>query len=493
MSSRNLRPPLNGILGMTRLALARVGVEGELKQSLQTIEKSGTTLRKLIDLLDIGRIEAGQLSATREVFSVELLNEVVSLVRPLAAEHSTSIEVGIDDHVPDLVEAELAHLRQVLLNLLGNAVKFTTEGSISIAVSSQDEEMDGLELRFAVSDTGIGIPANQVNKIFEPLTQASNTIAGPYGGSGLGLAIAKRLVETMGGFISVRSELHRGSTFTFNVVVKPVTAIGEAIRSPDPQGAIAPLRLLLVEDDAINQQVATGLLELEGHQVTLARTGAEAIAITTQRTFDAILMDMRLPDMTGLAAIEAIRACQAAPIIAVTANVMPEDVQRYIAGGTAAVVAKPIDPEKLHSALGRLAHRPRTGMPKEPLHFPAAFDAEQIGVLLASFPPYRTIALLQELDCSIAESVQVIEDALVGGCADSIVKRAHRLAGTAAAFALKNLHSASASLEAAASNRHDDVLISRAASHALSEARQAMTAIAALSDAIRTNSLKAPE
>lgn len=184
--SHELRTPLNGILGMARLALAKGDVRGELKHSLQTIERSGATLRKLIDdLLDISRIEAGQLAATREVFSVaELLDDVVGIVRPLAIERATSIEVGIDDNVPGLVEAEAAHLRQVLLNLLGNAVKFTNEGSISVAVFARDAKLHGRNLRFVISDTGIGIPSDDVDKIFEPLTQASNTVAGPYGGDG---------------------------------------------------------------------------------------------------------------------------------------------------------------------------------------------------------------------------------------------------------------------------------------------------------------------
>jgi CheY-like chemotaxis protein/HPt (histidine-containing phosphotransfer) domain-containing protein len=493
--SHELRTPLNGTLGIARLSLAKGDVGEELKRSLETIERSGATLRKLIDdLLDMSRIEAGQLTSNREVFSIAgLLNDVTSLVRPLAAEHGTGIEVVIDDSVPSHVEGDLAHLRQVLLNLLGNAVKFTRKGSISVAVFAGDENMEGLNLRFAISDTGLGIPADEIDRIFEPLTRASNTIEGRYGGTGLGLAIANRLVKAMGGNISVHSKLHEGSTFTFNVVVRRAPAVGDAVGESDPKSSTARLRLLLVEDDPVNQQVAAGFLELEGHEVTVAQTGEEAITIARQQKFDAILMDMRLPDMTGLAATKAIRADQSIPVVALTANIMPEDTKRYLGAGIVAVVAKPIDPGKLNSALGRIAQRRRTGVPHVPVHIPAAFDAEEFGVLFSSFPLSRTAGLLQELECSIAESVEVIEAALARGCHDAVARRAHRLAGTAAGFALKNLQAASADLEAAASNGDDAARISQVASHALSEARRALAAVAVLSDSIRKASSKAAD
>jgi signal transduction histidine kinase/CheY-like chemotaxis protein/HPt (histidine-containing phosphotransfer) domain-containing protein len=493
--SHELRTPLNGILGMTRLALEKDGARGELRPMLETIERSGATLRKLIDdVLDINRIEAGRLFAAREVFVLaDLLHEVIAIVQPLAAERDTRIEVQIDGNVLTRVEAELAHLRQVLLNLLGNAVKFTRQGRICVSVAAEGMEAGRVRLSFSVSDTGIGIPADQLDRVFEPLTQASNTMAGRYGGTGLGLAIVKRLVGAMGGNIGVESTLGKGSTFTFDIVVKDAAADhGQAQVPVSPTTPTEPLRLLLVEDDTVNQQVATGFLELAGHHVVVAQTGAEAIFMAGERSFDAILMDIRLPDITGLTAMEAIRAGEAAatrptPVIALTANVMPGEVQRYLDAGMAAVVAKPIDAEKLHAALGQVLRGHRTHVTSEPLAVPRAFDAGQFSVLASSFAAPKIVALLGELDRSIVGSIAAIENEMTGGRYEAVARRAHRLAGAAANFALRDLHASAASLEAAASTGNDHTAIARAAAKVISQATRARMDISALCDTLQRN------
>jgi signal transduction histidine kinase/DNA-binding NarL/FixJ family response regulator len=489
--SHELRTPLNGILGMARLALGKQEVRGDLRATLETIKESGGTLRKLIDdVLDITRIEAGQLLAAREAFSLpDLLEEVVRIVKPLAVEHATEIEVKIDREVPAWIEAELAHLRQVLLNLLGNAVKFTRQGKITVSAVGTREEAGAVRLRFTIADTGIGIPADQLDKIFEPLTQASNTVAGRYGGTGLGLAIVKRLVGTMGGRISVESELGKGSKFTFDILVN---AAGAPEVDAEPRvatgRAVEHLRLLLVEDDTVNQQVATGFLELAGHEVLVAQTGAEAIEMATTHHFDAVLMDVRLPDMTGIAAMEAIRNSEvgsAKPIIAVTANVMPGEVQRYLAAGMVAVVAKPIDPHKLHAALTRHVRRHHLRAANVSAQIPEAFEAQQLGALISSFEPARIIALLRELDQSIVDNTAVIEEAIASGRHDVVAGRAHRLAGAAASFGLRDLHAAAVALDVAASTDNDHTAIALAAAKVISQATRARMDISALCDTLQ--------
>src|SRR5215467_10245615 len=296
--SHELRTPMNGILGMARLAVTKHSMNDELAQILRTIERSGDVLKRLIDdVLDITRIEAGQLRMEQEPFAISaLVEDIVEIVRPLALEQNSRIDWTIAEAVPAEVVGDKAHIRQVLLNIVGNAVKFTQNGTIAIDVTACSTSEDDFRLVFAVRDTGIGIPSDELQLVFEPLTRATNSIRGHHGGTGLGLAIAKRLVTAMGGDLRVESELGKGSTFTIEIHVARAISLGrtEPDHSRDHQPAKAVLSLLLVEDEPINQQVAKGLLELDGHEVTVVASGQAALAAAEHRRFDAILLE--LPD-----------------------------------------------------------------------------------------------------------------------------------------------------------------------------------------------------
>jgi signal transduction histidine kinase/DNA-binding NarL/FixJ family response regulator len=485
--SHELRTPMNGILGMARLAVTKHVMSDELGQLLRTIERSGDVLKRLIDdVLDITRIEAGQLRVEQEPFSVSaLVEDIVEIVRPLALEQKSRIGWTIAETVPDEVVGDKAHVRQVLLNIAGNAVKFTQQGTIGIDVSAHSTGDDQFRLVFAVRDTGIGIPADELQLVFEPLTRATNSIRGRHAGTGLGLSIAKRLVTAMGGQLRVESELGKGSTFTIEVDVGRASAAARA--EPDQarkrQLAKAPLSLLLVEDEPINQQVAKGLLELDGHEVAVVDSGQAAVAAVERRRFDAVLLDMRLPDLDGLEVARRLQQLQrqgdpATPIIALTANVMPNEVEAYQAAGLAAVVEKPIDPAKLALAVGGHASRGRRNAGLQ-AQIPELFDRRQIGLILDSFAAGRSAQLLADLDASIRDSLGSLRRLLADGQLAHVSRRAHRLAGAALNFGLPALHQSAHAIESSI-ERGDQTLLERRIAETETAADAALQAIALL-------------
>jgi signal transduction histidine kinase/CheY-like chemotaxis protein/HPt (histidine-containing phosphotransfer) domain-containing protein len=485
--SHELRTPMNGILGMARLAVSKYSMTDELAHLLRTIERSGDVLKRLIDdVLDITRIEAGQLKMEQEPFDVSaLVEDIVEIVRPLALEQKSRIDWTIAEAVPAEVVGDKAHVRQVLLNIVGNAVKFTQNGIIAIDVSASSQGEDQIHLVFAVRDTGIGIPSDELQLVFEPLTQATNTIRGGHGGTGLGLAIAKRLVTAMGGDLRVESELGRGSTFTIEIRVRSTSSLDRPAwdHSPDPQPARASLSLLLVEDEPINQEVAKGLLEFDGHEVTVVASGQAALAAVERRRFDAVLLDMRLPDLDGLEVARRLRQHKwlgdAAPhIIALTANVMPKEVEAYYAAGLTAVVEKPIDPAKLAQAVsGHVTGRRPSSSSR--VQIPELFDRQQIGLILDSFEAARSAKLLAQLEASIQESLRSLRRFLADCQVAEASRSAHRLAGSAVFFGLRALHQAAQELESSIA-LEDSMLLEQRLVETEKSAEAALRAIALL-------------
>lgn len=366
--SHEVRTPLNGILGMTEL-MFDTELTDEQRINMEMIKESGKALLGVLnDILDISKIEANKLELAEETFS---LTQVLASLRDIFTVQveqkgiELSTEIGPD--IPDLVTGDAGRLRQVLVNLVGNAVKFTEFGGILVSVSWECLVGGGhcspgapVALKFSVSDTGCGIPPERLHKIFESFTQADGSLRRQYQGAGLGLAISRRLAEMMGGGITVHSTLGEGSTFEFTAVVRIST---ENVAPNKPDGSMSPpqtFKFLLAEDNQVNLLYTQKLLEQDGHAVIPVNTGVGALDVLQREMVDFILMDIQMPQMDGLEASRRIRAGevgddrQAIPIIAMTAHAMKGDRERFLDAGMDGYLAKPMTPEALKQEVRRI-------------------------------------------------------------------------------------------------------------------------------------------
>ncbi|MEG6551501.1 PAS domain S-box protein [Desulfocurvibacter africanus] len=372
--SHEIRTPMNGIIGMTELALASCA-NVDCSTYLGMARKSARNLLGIInDILDLAKIESGKVEIEEYAFDARASLEALFATMALDAERKgLRFDARIDANVPVRLKGDERRLLQVFTNLIGNAVKFTLEGGIAVKVLVADPVSLGLLescpdpaavcLFASVSDTGIGIPADQIGRIFESFAQVGGLAHLKFGGTGLGLSISKRLVELMGGKLWVESEPGKGSTFTFAVMLKPAEA---ARPEPEPQiqavpqPSIEPRKILLAEDDQINQILAMSLLERRGHKVTAVENGREAIEALQRECFDLVLMDARMPEMDGEEATRIIREStppgvdKNIPIIALTAYALKGDRERFLAAGMDDYIAKPLDLEELDKVLAKV-------------------------------------------------------------------------------------------------------------------------------------------
>ncbi|OAN50783.1 hybrid sensor histidine kinase/response regulator [Magnetospirillum moscoviense] len=359
--SHEIRTPMNGILGMLHL-LGGSHLTDEQRDLLETARGSaGALLGILNDILDFSKLEAGQLRVEATDFDLyRLVHDVVALLQGGADDKGLALTATIADQVPRQVVGDPTRLRQVLTNLIGNALKFTTGGSVTVRVGLEATEDSLSKLRFEVADTGIGIAPDALATLFQEFVQADSSISRRFGGTGLGLAICKRLVEMMGGDIGCDSRLGEGATFWFTTRVGLASV---SVRHSAPavvdRPVTAPLTVLLAEDNPVNQKLTTILLTRWGHAVTLAKNGAEAIDAVLGGTFDVVLMDVHMPAVDGLEATRRIRAMggpmAAVPIVAMTADVLEGDTARCLAAGMDDYVAKPVDPDRLQAVLAKFS------------------------------------------------------------------------------------------------------------------------------------------
>jgi CheY-like chemotaxis protein/HPt (histidine-containing phosphotransfer) domain-containing protein len=343
-----------------------------LRDYLQTARESGDLLLNLLnEVLDVSRIEAGRFELEATPFSPQqTVEQVVRTLRVRADEKGLALSCELAEDLPNLLVGDSLRLRQVLMNLIGNAIKFTPRGKIVVRVAVQGRRGATVSLKFSVSDTGIGIAPEHRERLFAPFTQADASTTRRYGGSGLGLTISKRLVDLMGGTIWLESQLGQGSTFHFTVtlpIVKP-SSTGYERQPADREGAstqlaAAPargLRVLLVEDTPANQKLVHYLLSNRGHTVVVAGNGREALDRLTAEDFDVVLMDVQMPEMDGFQATAAIRVLPDArkariPIVAMTAHALTGDAERCLAAGMDSYLSKPIDGHELIALVERLS------------------------------------------------------------------------------------------------------------------------------------------
>ncbi|MFH6785237.1 PAS-domain containing protein [Methylobacterium sp. MA0201] len=357
--SHEIRTPLNGVIGYADLLVREGDLPPAQRRSAERIQEAGQALLTVVnDILDFSKIEAGQIDLDPRPFAPAVLaDNAVAIVRTAADAKGLALAVRMEDGLAPRLVGDLDRLRQVLLNLLVNAIKFTPAGGVTVSLASAPLGAGRHALRVAVGDTGIGIPADRLGRLFQRFSQVDGSIQRRFGGTGLGLAISRRLVETMGGEIGVESRPGEGSTFWFAV---PLAEAGDAAAARE-RGTAAPLarpaRILLVEDSPINQEIARAILERRGHRVTVVDDGAEAISAVQAGAHDLVLMDVQMPGMDGLTATRHIRDLGAPlgrlPIVALTANVLPQQIAQFRAAGMDDHVGKPFRPEELLATVER--------------------------------------------------------------------------------------------------------------------------------------------
>ncbi len=420
--SHELRTPIHGVLGLAEL-LASNELDEDSASLVRSIQRATESLRVVLDdVLDFAKIEAGRLDFDlRPTPLTELVDDVCALLRPQASAKGVELRVVLDEGLPVRVQVDPLRVRQVLTNLLGNAVKFTAVGSVTVAVRREGEW-----LVLEVVDTGIGIADDALERIFEPFSQAHMATAREHGGTGLGLTISRRLVEMMGGHLAVRSRLGEGTTMTASLPLHPVPAV------PETTGG----RVLIVEDNPVNQLLVSRQLERLGYDPLVAESGAAALAELEREQFDVVLMDWRMPDLDGLETTRLLRDAERAtgrprvPVLGMTANVLQGDRDRCLAAGMDEVIAKPVNLATLGRALATWTAT--SGAPSAP-GSPPPFDRGAIDRLLDELEDDQIVATviatyLRELDTRVVG----IEDAARTGDRDRLRLVAHTLASTSA-------------------------------------------------------------
>lgn len=425
--SHEIRTPINGIVGMIDLTLL-TGLTDDQRDNLLTAKAcAGSLLRIVNDVLDFSKMEAGKMTLENVNFDLkDLIEEIVRTHSPRVFDKGLDLNYAFSSTIPQYLIGDPNRLRQILNNLLSNAIKFTEHGEVTIAIKTTEMTKDDVELRFTVSDTGIGIAKEDMSKLFHSFSQVENTYTKKYSGTGLGLVISKQIVETMGGRIEIQSEPGKGSSFTFHIRFR----IGSPMATRKQplimiQKAARPLHILLVEDDRINQKVITKMLLERGHTVKTADNGIEALECYAKDTFDAILMDIQMPKMNGIDAAHKIKLLETedkhTPIIAMTAYALPGDRERFLNLGMDAYVAKPLQMEELYYILDQVSS-------EHGLATPQNVTLSETGEVIFTFNKTERLSrdnahALEE----IAEKISILNDEILYGDFTSVEKVANEI------------------------------------------------------------------
>jgi PAS domain S-box-containing protein len=445
--SHEIRTPMNGVIGLNQLLLS-TDLDVRQRRLVQGIEVAGQSLLALInDILDFSKIEAGELTLEAVDFDLrDVVEQTVTLVSSVADDKGITVSVDLEETVPRRLTGDPTRLGQVLSNLLSNAVKFTEEGAVGVRVRLLELADASAVLQVAVTDTGIGIGADQVERLFEPFRQADASTTRTFGGTGLGLSIARRLVAALDGEIGVRSRPGEGSTFEFTCrfgVATPSKAGdgGELEATQLPADDQRRGHVLLVEDNQINQMVALGMLEALGYSADVADNGEVAIRWAATRHYDAVLMDLRMPVMDGYAASEQIRAAESptrrVPIIAMTASAVQGELDRCLAAGMDDFLSKPVTSARLNSVLRAWSRNASSSAPvthePPPAQLRPAVNPSRIDELLSMGP--RAIPLvdraLSNFVSAVPATVSSMRQAVEAREPVTLEKLAHTMRGSA--------------------------------------------------------------
>jgi len=457
------------VIGMTEL-LRNTQLDERQRQFVEACHSSGKSLLDLInDILDFSKIEAGKLELDEHEFDLErLVGETVETMAFSAQRKGLQLTGHVGSQACRRVRGDSARLRQILVNLVGNAVKFTEAGEITVRVAAAEEPSRPGTLRFEVCDTGIGIPADRVNRLFHSFSQTDASTTRKYGGTGLGLAISKSLVELMGGRIGVRSQSGHGSTFWFTLAL-PGVAGGDRDRPAAAAGGsltagverFSPARVLLAEDNRVNRLFAGEILRAAGLECEVVENGRQALQAVEEGHFDLVLMDCQMPELDGFDATRRIRAMEQAgklpghlPVIALTANAIKGDRERCVEAGMDDYVSKPFEPRTLLQTMGRfLAIQGGEAAAAEPspaspaANVPAPIDRH---ALLARCMGNLEFAgsLLADFEGDLRNRVDQIVGQAEAGDARAAAESAHALKGAAATITAESLRDLAARIEA---------------------------------------------